>query len=101
MTRAVNGLSFEPSQSASARRRPDVLPSGRGISVAGFPYVSTVGNAGFISEPLLSGSPRTRKLVGGVSCPPGALWSKVPFGLSGGGSRHFGHPIVSSPRPFG
>ncbi len=56
---------------------------------------------GFISEPLLSGSPRIRKCVGGGSYVPGPSCRNVPFGLSGGGSRHFGQPIVSSPRPIG
>ena len=37
---------------------------------------------------------------GGTYC-PGPSCKYVPFGLSGGGSLHLGHPMVSSPLPMG
>ena len=66
MTRAVSGFCDEPSHSANARRRPDVWPSAGGISVGGSPYVATVTNPGFITDPLVLASPRIRKYAGGA-----------------------------------
>ena len=51
---------------ASASRRPDVRPSGRGISVGGFAVGGHLRKPGFICEPRLSGSPRIRKYDGGA-----------------------------------
>jgi hypothetical protein len=66
MTRAVIGLSDDAIHWASASRRPEVRPSGRGISVGGLPRVMTSMNPGVISDPRLSTSPRIRKYDGGA-----------------------------------
>ena len=45
MTRAVSGFCGEAIHCASASRRPEVRPSGRGISVGGLPWVATCDEA--------------------------------------------------------
>ena len=66
ITRAVIGFCGEAIHCASASRRPDVRPSGRGISVGGLPYVMTSMKPGVICDPWLSTSPRMRKYDGGA-----------------------------------
>src|SRR5206468_9223781 len=99
ITRAVIGFCGDAIHCASASRRPDVWPSGRGISVGGLPYVITSMKPGFICEPWLSTSPRIKKYEGGTSYRPGPLCRYGP--APGTGTRHFGQLIVSSPSPSG
>ena len=65
ITRAVSGLSFEASQSASAVRRPLDLAFGPGAGIAGSGTPKTDGKPGATSLPLAPGLPRIRTCVFG------------------------------------